>query len=399
MNMTLVKAFVIGNASHVISVAALTIVWSVFIVLVVCGAQNGVEGISSGVAELTSSSAFNSLFVASAIIPGTLVAGYVGARISGRHPLLTGALSTSAWVSIAILGPIYGLPFSDTSNPDFPLLKGASLFLSYGLPIFGALGGYVAKLRPAQVATTPNQSGSGRLFASREFAVIRWMLAFFGAMCVYAVMSIATAVIGDSGFVWAVLLAVPLGTSLVSFQDRKAAGLAFIAIATLIPAGTFAWHLLFVGLKHAHSLPVAFNLLGAALSYPALQWFFPVQFQTKPGKWWWISSFDYKRWSSEERSARIGLAVTGTAVWVSLYFLVTGAAQAWYLDSDIAACAAILLAGPVALFAARPVFSWIQPRTLAKGDRSACLRLSAQTQGIFQNGSGGPVACAASESG
>jgi hypothetical protein len=143
----------------------------------------------------------------------------------------------------------------------------------------------------------------------------------------------------------------------VSFQDRKTAGLALIAIATLIPAGTFVWHLLFVGLKRAHSLPVAFNLLGAALSYPALQWFFPVQFQTRPGKWWWLSSFDYKRWSSEERSARIGLAVTGTVIWVSLYFLVIGAAEAWYLDSDVAACAAILLAGPAALFAARPVFS------------------------------------------
>jgi hypothetical protein len=125
--------------------------------------------------EFRASSLLVSSIVSMSVVSSSLAAGYVAGRVAGHRPVLHGALSSCAWFVILIsiaLGvrssdePPHGGP---DAGPLMPALLGATLF--FGTPLFGALGGYIAR----QLGRGRNQPAIGPSQYSKW-----WWLGYFG---------------------------------------------------------------------------------------------------------------------------------------------------------------------------------------------------------------------------
>jgi uncharacterized membrane protein len=144
-----VKAFVASNVAWL--VIALTIVVAAALqVLLVAWSLNGfpmdMKPIMDG---LKTSSLFISSVAAIAVIPAAVAAGYLAGRIAKRGHVLNGSLSSCAWIVILIYVALEGgssnEPFSTDprAGPSMPALL--QLVLVPGNPVFGALGGLLAR--------------------------------------------------------------------------------------------------------------------------------------------------------------------------------------------------------------------------------------------------------------
>jgi hypothetical protein len=384
MRAIFIKALVVANVSF-FAIAALVAFIVVFGAVLgawlLDGAAQNPHDVAAG---LKASALFFCFVFASAMIVAAIGAGYLAGRIARRRHVINGALASGVWTLMNVYELVHGPIFGDTTGAGVQIPKLLEVALLYGTPLFGAVGGFLARERDARLAAAgPAPAGAIRGASN----VLRWLLAIAVAAAAYlVVLKLVGALeqaIGGGGvaFVLAVAIAIVLGTAVVPAHQRKAAGFMFIALAILIPAEEWMRNALSGGLEHRHSYDLLFNTLGAALAYVYCRSAFPAQFPSRPGAWWWLTSFDYAQWSPPERRARIALLLTALAVWIALFLLVD-TMLAWAgVDAHVAAPAAALLSMVPAFVAARPIATPLFREVVRQADANAAVRLGARASG------------------
>lgn len=377
-----IKALVIANVSFFV-IAALVVCVVVFGAVLGAAVLDG-ENPHDIAASLAASALFFGFAFASAMIVAATGAGYLAGRIARRHHVVNGALASGVWTLMNVYELVHGPVFGDTAGAGVQIPKLLEVVLLYGTPLFGAGGGLIARERDgrrAAAGATPARVMRG------ASDVLRWLLAIAVATAAYLLVlklvgALALAIGGGGlSFVLAAAVAIVLGTAVVPAHQRKAAGFAFIALALLIPAEEWMRHALTGGLQHLHSFYLLFNALGAALAYIYCKSAFPAQFPSRPGAWWWLTSFDYAQWSTAERRARIALLLIALAVWIALFLLVD-TMLAWAgVDAHVAAPAAALLSMVPAFLAARPIAMPLFGEVVRQADANAAARLAARANG------------------
>jgi hypothetical protein len=306
------------------------------------------------------------------VVSATTGAGYVAGRIAKARFLINGILGTALWTLLAIV-PLPLIP--DTSpSPELPhLLK---VVLTCAAPVFGMLGGHLAKMRVTRLDAMPVERRPVYTFKSTLVALARWTLAFPIALAVYGISLIILLKIGASAlsFVFAVVSAVVLGTAVVPRDQRRFGGIVFICLAMLIPAEEFVRHGLLGELAHRHGLYLGVHLLGAGMAYLALLSTFPEQFRVSR-KWWWLSSYNYAAWTREERRVRMGLGLTGGITAILLFFVAAKLVEFMGIDMHYAAPAAMIFALPLGMWIARPIYSELYPQQIRQADANVSARL------------------------
>lgn len=122
--------------------------------------------------ELKASSLFILSVAAISVVSSSIVAGSVAGRIAGRRPILHGALSSCAWLTLLVcigLGsPPPDQPALDSGDAGLPISATLSAVLFFGAPLFGAFGGHLAQKMAHRPAVTSSQYSKW------------WWLGYFG---------------------------------------------------------------------------------------------------------------------------------------------------------------------------------------------------------------------------
>jgi hypothetical protein len=177
-----------------------------------------------------------------------------------------------------------------------------------------------------------------------------------------------------ASLLFALVIAVLVGTAVVPPTQRRAAAIAFMGIAVLVPAEEVIRHLLIGELKSSEFFYLTANMLGAALSYPFLHQAFPGIFSISQ-KWWWLAPAHYIDWTSDERNARRGLALTGSIAAILLFLIGVKLLEFVGIDAHYAAPLAGMIGVSLGVCAARPIFSELYPQLMRRADLNAAIRL------------------------
>jgi hypothetical protein len=364
------KAVLIGAAAS-IAIAALVGLLGVLLALITSFSLEDLahptpfREIPAVVVELTAVSALT-------LILAPIGAGYVAGRISSTHVFINAATAAGAWTFLMMLTALLVADGAD-QEPTMPLAL--NWLLSYGGPAFGLVGGHFANVRLLQLAALPIEQRTVFSLKSPLIATARWMLAFPIATVAYVivlkVMVWIGAIILSSA---AVTVSVLVGTAVAPSKQRRAAGIVFMVIPVLIPAEEVIRRALFGGLEHIQVYFLIINMIGAAMAYPFLHQIFPGIFNISQ-KWWWLAPTHYTDWTSDERNARRGLALTGSVVAIFLFVAVAKLLELIGVDAHYAAPFAAMIAVPLGFGAARPIYAELRPQEMRQADANAAMRL------------------------
>jgi hypothetical protein len=365
-----IKAILIGNVASVatallLAVAAFALIFlaTVFLVLIEGSSASLIRGV------------FGDALVAIVVASPALGGGYVAGRIAQDRFVLHGILGAALW-TLLLVAPIHiHIPAPHSSSEPAKLPAALSFVLTYGGPLFGMIGGCLARLRLDWLAGLPideRPSLKSSLFAAGRFA-----LATAAALLAYlASLALSLAVVANPfGFVFAVAAGISAGTAVVSRQQRKTAAIAFMTIAVLIPIEELVRHMVAGDAAHMQAFFVSLNAMGAGMAYLALLRMFPEEISVPSGRWWWLSTRDYAAWSFIERSVRLGLALTGGIMALLLFAVIAEFLQLVGTDAHYAAPAAGIIGVPLGLRSARSIYSKLYPRDLERADIMASTRL------------------------
>jgi hypothetical protein len=175
-----------------------------------------------------------------------------------------------------------------------------------------------------------------------------------------------------SGF--AATVAALAGTAVAPATQRRTAGIVFMAAPVLVPAEEVIRHIVLGELGHAEVYFLAINLVGAALAYPFLHQIFPGIFKIHQ-RWWWLAPARYASWTSDERNARRGLALTGSIGAILLFLVVAKVLEFMGVSAHYAAPVGATIGLPLGFYAARPIYSELYPQLMRRADTNAAIRL------------------------
>lgn len=329
------------------------------------------DDVQASVKEIESSSLFLCALFTILFVPAPLGAGYLAARIARRDHILNGALACGVWSLFNLAGLMFGPIFSESSDsgPTVPLLLEAILF--YGTPLFGLVGGLLARGRDAERAAAGRELSAAAGLQQGARTVARWTVAVVAVLLAYTLSLVLAHALGTGNaallaMVFGLALSIVVGVFVVRPEQRRTAARVFIALAVLLPAAKWIGHVA-VGDPQLWQFFYSFiNLLGAGISWVYLKRTFPEQFPSRPGPWWWLTTFEFARWSVSERKARIALGFSGLAA-ALICFLAVYAAALWSGAGDnVALPAAALACLPAGLLAARPIATWLFPAWSAR---------------------------------
>jgi hypothetical protein len=311
------------------------------------------------------------LTVVSVMIPilAPLGAGYIAGRLASSRIYVNAALGAASWTLILLLA-MNNFGSSTDQDLDIPIVF--SWLLTYGGPAFGLIGGFVAEIRSSQLAAMPVEQRP--TLKSTLIATGRWILALPAAAITYIVALKLLLWLSVMSFLFALVIAVLVGTAVAPPTQRRAAAIVFMGIAVLVPAEEVIRHSLTGELKSYELFYLAANMLGAALSYPFLHQIFPGLFVI-PQKWWWLAPARYVDWTSDERNARRGLVLTGGIAAILLFFLGVKLLELVGIDAHYAAPLAGVIGVSLGVCAARPIFSELYPQLMRRADLNAAIRL------------------------
>jgi len=300
-------------------------------------------------------------------------AGYIAGRAAGTNILVNAVLAAGGWTLMLNLAAFF---FAGADGQDSTIPIAYRWFLGYGGPAFGLIGGYLAEVRLSQLATLPIDQRPDFSLRSTLIATGRWVLAFPIAALTYVV--VLKLLLGLGAWVlslpFAIMIAVLAGTAVTPPTQRRTAGIVFMGLAVLIPAEEVVCHWLSGAPESFELFYLTANLLGAALSYPFLHQSFPGIFKISQ-KWWWLAPAHYVSWTSDERNARRGLAITGGIVAILLYVVGEKLLEFRGADAHYAAPLAGVIAMALAVCAARPIYSALRPQEMRQADANAAMRL------------------------
>jgi hypothetical protein len=311
------------------------------------------------------------LTIISVMIPilAPLGAGYIAGRLAGSRFYLNAALGAALWTLVLLLA-MNNFGSSTDQDLDIPIVF--SWLLTYGGPAFGLVGGFVAEVRSSQLAAMPVEQRPN--LKSTLIATGRWLLALPTAAVTYIVALKLLLWLSVVSLLFALVIAVLVGTAVAPPMHRRVAAIVFMGIAVLVPAEEVIRHLLIGELKSYEFFYLTANMLGAALSYPFLHQTFPGLFDI-PQKWWWLAPARYVDWTSDERNARRGLALTAGIAAILLFLVGVKLLEFIGIDAHYAAPLAGMIAVSLAIYAARPIFSELHPQLMRQADLNAAIRL------------------------
>jgi hypothetical protein len=166
------KVLLISNAVQFGMTLAMLFATALLALIVAWGLAGFPSDVDPLTKDLKASSLLWSSILTISVVLSSLTAGYVAGRIAERRPVLHGALSSCAWFVILIslaLGPSDQPHGGDPNAIPIPALLGTLLF--FGTPLFGALGGFIARHMGCsrdQPAITPSLNSKW------------WWLGYFG---------------------------------------------------------------------------------------------------------------------------------------------------------------------------------------------------------------------------
>jgi hypothetical protein len=223
-------------------------------------------------------------------------------------------------------------------------------------------------------------------FKYAAMIVARWGVAFPAGAAAYLMFwylvqvsgglqiagGLAAIALFPAGIMFAIIVAIMAAPS----AHRRLACLLFIAIAISIPVEEIIRRSLLGELKYADIFMLVATCAGAA---PAYLWFGPSfrRPSTTAQRWWWLSTFQYARWSREERAARISLFLATIASWLVLFLAAVGLGEKFGVEPHLLSIVAGVALLPFAFAAARPILARLSPSTLRRADEDALARLSA----------------------
>jgi len=240
-----IKALLLSNLANVLF-AVVGIVVTILLALIVEISVLGPGHIDDAFKGLESSSDFGVVLCVPVVI-ANIFAGFIAGRMAASQRVLNGALSSA----IIILFGIYLSIFGWDSHTDYhqQLPSSVDLAVSWGGPIFGALGGFAAeKIEP-------------RL-------VLSWTLAFPAAAGVYLVV-FYIAVKTHSHFLLAMASAVAIcvGAGVAPKEHRKQAFVTMSVVLILIPLAVLIWRLSAGGGSTGNYMWIFYNGMGALFAF------------------------------------------------------------------------------------------------------------------------------------
>jgi hypothetical protein len=330
--------------------------------------------------ELTKSWIFSRGLIVFSASSSAVGAGYIAGRIAKGRFLSHGLLAATAWT---LAGTAYSFFFSSPDDSASERSAALNLILTFGTPILGILGGYLAEMRETQIAAMPVEQRDALTFKSRALTALGWMLAFPIAALAYVVsLKVGFAVVGArTGLVFAVVFSVLAGTAAVRSSQRTIAAYVFISLAILIPAEEWVRHAIHGGVRFSQGFLFTLNVLGAGFAYQTLQLGFPDQFGPFAGNWWWLSYRGYARWSPEEKHARRGLSIAAGVTAIFLFFVFEGILRVFVADTGAIIPFEGLLEMALGLWLARPIYSRFFPQKIVEADANARERLKMEARG------------------
>lgn len=373
------KAIVIANILNVLLLGVFPLCLGAAGVLL--AAQ--VTDIHSALQRLDQSVVFTLVALGLSLTLAAYIAGYAAGRIAQKGELLNGALSSAAIILFGIADAAFG-PFSGPEKVHIPPL--VDFILSYSGPLFGILGGYVAR-RKRHTASSSSVGSAPGSAGKRVILVIRWILAVPAAVVAYYLVLLPTvAIFGKSdlvALVFAVVAGIGSGTAAAPPQHRKLAGVVFIGLAILVPILKTAVDFAVGGPTDIDTFLIVINIIGAGLSYSIFPQIFPNDFTAGPGKWWWLSVYPFNGYTAIERRVRrrIWLVSFGALAPLFAMFLLLG--RRIGVDDHYTSPIGGLIALIIAIAIARPISTRLWPEQVRQADEDASARLGGVPQEPF----------------
>ena len=362
----------ISNLTYwVIFAVAVAIVTFIGVIVVLL---TSAETTQQTISMLKSSDIFDLLLRFLSYTMAAIGSGFVGARLNRDRPQFQAALASCSPTLLYLFDLCRVAIGHDDGSWSLATVSAFSTVYLFAGPFFALQGSYLAQWHQARIDAMSEQERAARTFGAITISGLRWALAFLTSIVTFAFSAeLAYRLIhfGPYALAIGVTTAIFAGTFAAPPAHRKLAGFLFIALALLIPAEEIVRNILFGDIGNAHSILILVNTIAAGAAYVGLRKIFPQSFATHPGQWWWILDLDLNQWSPEERNVRRGLALSVSVIWIALFVL---AYELPYGRGFILILRTVL-ALPIALMVARPVFDRIAPTLLYRADRNALARL------------------------
>jgi|SRR5579871_1024406 len=238
------KALLTSNLANVI-LAVVGVGVTVILALIVEISALGQGHLDDAFRALESSGVFG-VVLCLPVVLANVAAGYIAGRIAGGREVLNGAFSSAVIILFGIYLAVFGW---DLHTHYHQQLSGAvDLVVSWGGPIWGAVGGYAAqKIAP-------------RL-------VVRWTLAFPAAVTVYWLLVIvAVGIHSPHLLVGATAAAILVGAGVAPPEHRARAFVTFAILCIVVSVGVTLWRQS-LGVASASYAGAIYNAGGAVLAY------------------------------------------------------------------------------------------------------------------------------------
>ena len=199
-----IKAILIAAVSAFVIAMLAIVLGMLMAVVITLVSSNNVKTLPEEFNELTRSWIFTRGLAIFAAISAALGAGYIGGRIAQNRFLSHGLLAATAWT---LGGAVYGFFFPGSPDSDWELPAVLNIILTFGSPVLGILGGYLAEMREVQLAAMPMEHRDAFGVTSSAYTAFGWVLAFPIAASAYVVaLKVTIANVGvKTGLVFAVV--------------------------------------------------------------------------------------------------------------------------------------------------------------------------------------------------
>jgi hypothetical protein len=374
-----IKALLLSNVAFFLAallIACLAVICGLLAGSMWAGSPDAVDTV---VKELSSSFLYLSCVYVFTIVLASLGAGYLAGRVAGHHHAFNGALACGLWAMSSLYELAYGPIFGSDAGPQLP--QGVDAALTCASLLCGSLGGMLAGWRDAARAAAGLELSLAAGLRQGAVTVVRWILAFVAAALSYALLLalagfLASGAVAVGTRVFGLVASITIGVGVVGPGQRRAASFVLMALAVLAPAANWIGHAAAGDPRLMDFFYLFLNLLGVGLCWPSLKRAYPAQFPSKPGPWWWLTSYEYARWSSSERRARLALGFA--ALTVAVVVAVVGHALLRWAGAgnNLALPIAALACMPPGFLLARPLATWLFADVVREADANAAARLA-----------------------
>ena len=254
-----IKAFIVSNAAS-IGLFGLLLIALTFVSLVLefghlhaIAAAQSTKATADATIQSFRSSAAPAMLAAVSLVVAHLGAGYIGGLLASDARPINGALSSTFFLCVQVYTALFGFPFTllglhEDHYVHISVPEPIDAILSWGGPLFGLAGGYLASLIDGRT-------------------VARWLLAIPGSIAAYSLMAILAASLHSSQIlVLAATAGILIAAAIVPAAHRLAAYVVFSVLIIATGLGLQLWRDSAIGLPFSES-SLVYNGGGAFLAF------------------------------------------------------------------------------------------------------------------------------------